>query len=64
MKWQLGREKYGKIKAGQRWKKKDTGREMTITGTRRNGSFMALFDNGIKSHTINMRDIYAYYDRI
>ena len=69
MSWQNGRKEYGKIKANQIWKKKDTGREMTIKCKGKNkghGSWLVIYHSGgkNKSHTVDERSIYCYYIKL
>lgn len=65
MSWQKGREKNGQIKAGQTWKKKDTGRIMIIINKGKGGWCVTYSSGGSnKHHTLNDRVIYKYYDRL
>lgn len=65
MKKNKGRETNGKIKIGQRWKKKDTGRIMQITGKGNAGKYRCCFEKGkVKMHALNERVIYAYYEKL
>jgi hypothetical protein len=65
--WQDGRARYGKIKKGQLWRKRDTGWTMRVA-KKKNDKFMcanlAAKGTGHGSHTLTQKDIYKYYDLI
>lgn len=71
MNWTIGREKYGKIRPGQMWKKRDIGRRMRVVHRNGDDCWTVCFESpagggniGVKSHILKQRDIYKYYDRI
>lgn len=63
---EIGRKKYGKIKSGQVWKKRDIGMIMTIVSKADSDSYRVCFDTQSKksSHKIKTMVIYKYYDRL
>lgn len=65
MNWKKGKELYGPIKRGQKWKKRDTGRVMMIEN-RKGDVWRVIFVplSGNPNHTLNERDIYAYYQKL
>lgn len=63
---EMGRNKYGKLKSGQRWKKRDIGMVMTIISKASSDSWRVCFDTKTSnaSHKIKEKVVYKFYDRI
>lgn len=61
-----GREKYGAVKRGQRWRKIDNGMTMTVICKQADNSWRCAFDslNRKASHKMKERVIYKYYERV
>ena len=64
--WRSGRDKYGKIRGGQVWGKRDSGMVMTIKKKNGGQRWSVVYSSpGHKvCHTIDERIIYHYYDLI
>lgn len=60
----IGKAMYGAIHKNQRWKKRDTGRVMTVITQCKNNTWRCIFDGdsrGMRSHAIKEHDIYRFY---
>ncbi len=59
------RERFGKIRVGQVWKKRDIGQIMTIISKQGNDSWRVVFiGRKNASHKIKQTVIYNYYEKI
>lgn len=61
MRFEYGRARFGKIKVGQYWKKKDSGMIGKIVG--RGGSDKWYISYGKTVHHTIERDIYRFYEK-
>lgn len=61
--WRSARDKYGALRAGQLWIKRDTRREMRIHSRDRDNCWRVCFAIGTRSHVLKERDIFKYYER-
>lgn len=61
-----GREKYGQVRSGQRWMKRDNGMKMTVLSKQKGDAWRCVFDarNPNSSHKLKEMVIYKYYDRV
>lgn len=61
-----GRLKYGEIRSGQYWQKRDNRMIMQVISKQRNGTWRVAFirKNANSSHKVKEMVIYKYYDRL
>lgn len=66
MNWRTVREKTGTVRAGQYWKKSDTGRIMQVRGKNTDNCWTVQYEgHGTNnSHYLKERDIYKYYEKL
>jgi hypothetical protein len=62
--WQDGRDRFGKIRKGQIWRKRDTGWTMKVAAKNGDKFSCSPVGRSKQAHTLSQKDIYKYYDLV